>query len=261
MGIHKTALVSPEACIHPEAQVGPFVVIRGGVTLEAGVVVGQFATIGAENIQVVIGEGTHIYPGAVVGERPQDVNYSGERVSVHIGKHNKIREYVTIHAGTPKGGGETWVGDHGLFMAYVHIAHDCKIGNHVVIANLTQLAGHVEMEDHVNVGGVCALSQFVRLGKYSYVAGDSTINKDVLPFSIAEGKWAVMRAVNQIAMDRGGFSKEEIGSVRRAIRMITKGEYMTIEGALEKIEAQWGDSQGVASLVKFARNSARGLAL
>jgi UDP-N-acetylglucosamine acyltransferase len=154
MSIHPTALISEQARIHPEATVGPYVVIRGEVNLGPGCIVDQFATVGAENTIVTIGEGTRIYPGAVVGETPQDLKYSGERTSVVMGKNNMIREYVTIHAGTPTGGGETVIGDHGLFMAYVHIAHDCKIGDHVVIANSTQLAGHVEMEDHVKVGGV-----------------------------------------------------------------------------------------------------------
>ncbi len=261
MAIHPTAIVSEQAEIHPEAQVGPFVVIRGQVTLEAGVIVDQFATVGAKNTIVKIGAGTRIYPGAVVGETPQDLKYGGEATKVLIGKNNMIREYVTIHAGTPGGGGETIIGDHGLFMAYVHIAHDCKIGNHVVIANSTQLAGHVEMEDHVKVGGVCAFNQFVRLGQYSYIAGDSSVNKDVLPFAIAQGKYAVMRAANQIGMDRSGFSKEDIGAVRKALRIITKGDHTTIEEALGRVESECGHNPAVQSLLKFSKNSERGLAL
>ena len=173
MGIHETALVSERAKIHPEATIGPYVVIRGEVEIQKGAIVDQFVTLGSEHTKVFIGEGTRIFPGAVVGETPQDLKYEGEPTSVHIGKNTMIREYVTIHAGTPQGGGETIIGDHGLFMAYVHIAHDCKIGSHVVIANSTQLAGHVEMEDHVKVGGVCAFNQFVRLGQHGYIAGDS----------------------------------------------------------------------------------------
>ncbi len=261
MGIHQTAIVSPRAVIHPEAQIGPYVVIRGDVTIEKGVKVDQFATVGAENTKVFIGEGTRVYPGAVVGEAPQDLKYGGEATSVTLGRNNHVREYATIHAGTPTGGGETIIGDHGLFMAYVHIAHDCKIGNHVVIANSTQLAGHVEMEDHVKVGGVCAFNQFVRLGQYSYIAGDSSVNKDVLPFAIAQGKYAVMRAANQIGMDRSGFSKEDIGAVRRALRIITKGDHTTIEEALQRVAKECGDSESILALLKFAKNSERGLAL
>jgi len=261
MAVHATAIVSENAKIHPETTIGPYVVIRGDVTLEQGVIVDQFATIGAENTVVKIGENTRVYPGAVVGETPQDLKYSGEKTSVTIGKNNMIREYVTIHAGTPTGGGETIIGDNCLFMAYCHVAHDCTIGSHVVIANSTQLAGHVEMEDHVKVGGVCALNQFVRLGQHSYVAGYSAVNKDVLPFAIAQGNHAVMRAANQIGMDRNGYSKDDISAVRKALRIITKGDHTTIEEALNRIEKECEGSEAVQSLLKFASKSERGLAL
>ena len=260
MGVHKTAIVSEKANIHPEAEIGPFVVIRGEVEIGAGVIIDQFATIGSDHTKVTIGENSRIFPGAVVGETPQDLKYEGEPTSVTIGKSTMIREYATIHCGTPSGGGKTEIGDHCLFMAYVHIAHDCKIGNHVVIANSTQLAGHVEMEDHVKVGGVCAFNQFVRLGQHCYIAGDSSVNKDVLPFSIAQGKYAVMRAANQIGMDRSGIKKDEISQVRRALRIITKGGH-TVEEALERIENECKGSERVEQLFAFARKSERGLAL
>lgn len=261
MGIHPTAIISKQAKIHSDVEIGPYVVVRGQVTLEPGVIVDQFATVGAENTIVKVGEGTRIYPGAVVGETPQDLKYNGEATIAEIGKHNHIREYVTIHAGTPTGGGETIIGDHGLFMAYVHIAHDCKVGNHVVIANSSQLAGHVEMEDHAKIGGMCGISQFSRLGQYCYIAGDSAVNKDVLPFAIAQGTFAVMRAANQVGMERSGFSKEDVMSVRKALRIITKGDHATLEQAVERIQAECGASEAVQSLLKFAKDSERGLAL
>jgi UDP-N-acetylglucosamine acyltransferase len=261
MSIHPTAIISDNAVIDPSAQIGPYVVIRGQVEIGADVQVDQFATIGAANTQVKIGKGSRIFPGAVVGEEPQDLKYKGEPTSLIVGNNTMIREYVTMHVGTPDGGGITRVGDHCLIMAYVHIAHDCLIGNHVVIANSTQLAGHVEMEDHVKVGGVCAFNQFVRLGKYCYIAGDSSVNKDVLPFAIAQGKYAVMRAANQVGMDRSGFSKTDIEQVRRALRIITKGGH-TLEEALTRIEQECDSQLGsVKSLLDFARRSERGLAL
>lgn len=259
MAIHETAIISDAAKIHPEAVIGPYVVIRGEVELAAGVIVDQFATIGAENTIVKIGSGTHVYPGAVVGETPQDLKYSGEKSTVKIGENTMIREYVTIHAGTPAGGGITKVGSGGLFMAYTHIAHDCTVGDHVVIANSTQLAGHVEIEDHVKVGGVCAINQFVRLGRFSYIAGDSAVNKDVLPFSIAQGKYAVMRAANQIGMERNGYQKTEIENVRRALRIFTKGGH-TVDEAIERIASECS-GEAVDSVVNFAKRSERGLAL
>lgn len=261
MSIHSTAIVSDKAKIHPEAVIGPYVVIRGDVDIDQGVHVDQFATIGSDHTRVKIGKGARIFPGAVVGESPQDLKYKGEATSVIIGEQTMIREYVTIHAGTPDGGGETIIGSNGLFMAYTHIAHDCKIGDHVVIANSTQLAGHVIMEDHVKVGGICAFNQFVRLGQYCYIAGDSSVNKDVLPFAIAQGKYAVMRAANQIGMERSGFEKKDIENVRRALRIITKGSHTTVEQGLARVREECGETGAVAALLEFAKKSQRGLAI
>ncbi|MCJ8276178.1 MAG: acyl-ACP--UDP-N-acetylglucosamine O-acyltransferase [Bdellovibrionales bacterium] len=260
MSIHETAIVSENAKVAESAKIGPYVVIRGDVTIADNVVVDQFVTIGSEHTKVVIGEGTRIFAGAVVGETPQDLKYNGETTSVTIGKNNMIREYVTIHAGTPTGGGETVIGDNCLFMAYMHIAHDCKIGNHVIIANTCQLAGHVIIEDHVKVGGVCCINQFVTLGMHSYIAGDSSVNKDILPFAIAQGKYAVMRAANQIGMDRAGYEKSEVDSVRKAIRIFTKGGH-TIDEAIARIESECEMNDSVKYLIEFAKKSERGLGL
>lgn len=260
MAIHETAIISDKAKISSKATIGPYVVIRGEVTIEDDVIVDQFATIGADHTQVSIGKGTRVFPGAVIGEAPQDLKYSGETTSVSIGENNMIREYVTIHAGTPDGGGKTVIGSNGLFMAYVHIAHDCFVGDSVVIANACQLAGHVVIEDHVKVGGVCCFNQFVRLGKYSYIAGDSTVNKDVLPFAIAQGKYAVMRAANQVGMERSGYEKSEVDQVRKALRIFTKGGH-TVDAAVSRIEAECEMNESVEYLLKFAKNSDRGLAL
>lgn len=260
MSIHATAIISPKAKIHPTAQIGPFVVIRGEVELAENVIVDQFVSLGADYTRVQVGKGTRIFPGAVVGEAPQDLKYKGEPTQVIIGENNMIREYATIHAGTPDGGGITRIGNNCLLMAYVHIAHDCLLANNVIIANSTQLAGHVHMEDFVRVGGVCAFNQFVRLGKHCYIAGDSAVNKDVLPFAIAQGKYAVMRAANQIGMERSGYSKSEVENVRRALRIITKGGH-TVEAALERISKECESSPALEHLITFARQSERGLAL
>lgn len=260
MAIHQTAIVSDKAKISPDATIGPYVVIRGEVDIAEGVIIDHFTTIGAEYTKVTIGAGTRIFPGAVVGEAPQDLKYKGEKTQVTIGENNMIREYVTIHAGTPDGGGHTQIGNNGLFMAYVHIAHDCVIGDSVVIANSSQLAGHVIIEDHVKIGGVCAFNQFVRLGKYCYIAGDSAVNKDVLPFAIAQGKYAVMRAANQIGMERAGYEKEEVENVRRALRIFTKGGH-TVDEAMQRIESECGNFPSITELLKFAQKSQRGLAL
>ena len=220
----------------------------------------QFATIGSDSTETVLGENNRIHPGAVIGEVPQDLKYRGEPTKLIIGDGNVFREYVTVNAGTPDGGGITNIGNRCLFMNYVHIAHDCKIGSEVVIANSGQLAGHVELADHVKVGGVCCFNQFTRAGVHSYITGDSTVNKDVLPFSIAQGKYAVMRAANQVWMERSGYSKEDILSVRRAIRIITKGG-ATVEEALVRIADECESSEALQTLTEFIAQSKRGLAL
>lgn len=258
--IHKTAIVSDQARIGEGVTIGPYCVVTGDVVLEDNVTLNQFVSVGSETSQTVIGEGTHLFSGAVVGGPPQDLKYKGDKTKVIVGKNNVIREFVTINAGTPGGGGVTSIADHCLLMAYVHIAHDCHLGNHVVIANSCQLAGHVEIEDHVKVGGVCCFNQFVRLGQHSYVAGDSAVNKDILPYAIAQGKYAVMRAANQVGMERFGFKKEDVDAVRKALRIITKGK-LTFEQALERVREECGSSDAVQNILNFAIKSERGIAL
>ena len=258
--IHPTAIVSEQAQIGKNVKVGPYCVIAGDVVLEDNVTLNPFVTVGSETSQTFIGEGSHLFSGAVVGGPPQDLKYNGEKTKVLVGKNNVIREFVTINAGTPGGGGVTSIADHCLLMAYVHIAHDCYLGNHVVIANSCQLAGHVEIEDHVKVGGACCFNQFVRLGRHSYVAGDSSVNKDILPYASAQGKYAVMRAANQIGMERFGYKKEDIDAVRKALRIITKGK-LTVEQAFERIREECGSSEAVQNILNFAAKSERGMAL
>ena len=155
----------------------------------------------------------------------------------------------------------TTIGDNCLLMNYVHVAHDCTVGNHVVLANSAQLAGHVEMGNHVKVGGVCCFNQFIRVGDYAYIAGDSTVNKDILPFAIAQGKYAVMRAANQIGMERSGFDKDAIDQVRKALRIITKGK-STVEAAMERILHEVEEpTPALQQLIAFTQSSERGLAL
>ena len=260
MGIHPTAIISKKAKIHETASLGPYVIVRGKVDIGPRAVIDQFVTLGGGDYsQVQVGEACHIFAGAVIGEEPQSINYKGELSSIVIGKNTKIREYATIHGGTQ--GGTTHIGNHCMLMAYTHVAHDCQIGDNVVMANLVQLAGHVQVEDWVQLGGGSVINQFVRLGKHSYLAGHSTVVKDILPFTITRGNPAVMRAVNQIGMDRRGYSKEEIASIRKALRIIIKSEN-TLEQSLIKIQEECEKNKVTKSLLEFAkRPSERGLAL
>ena len=259
MAIHPTSVISPEAKIHDMADIGPFCVVSGHTSIGRGTVLESGVSVGNRFCETEIGEENKIFPGAAVGGPPQDLSYTGQKTKLILGNRNTIRECVTINTGTPKGGGITRIGDDNLLMAYTHIAHDCIIENHVVIANSCQLAGHVEIEDHVKVGGVCCFNQFVRLGTHSYIAGDSAVNKDIMPYGIAQGKYAVVRATNKIGMERAGISKDAVEGVHKAIRILTKGTD-TIENSLLRILRECVDSEELQHLIKFVKSSERGVA-
>lgn len=263
MKIHPTSIISKEAEIGSDVEIGPFCVIKGRVRIGDGCVLESHVSIGNEWGIVEIGKRNRFSAGAAVGGPPQDLSYRGEPTRLVIGDDNLIREFTTLNCGTEKGGGVTRIGSHCMIMAYAHIAHDCQIGDHVVIANSNQLAGHVVMEDHVKTGGMCGFNQFVRIGKHSFIAGDSAVNKDVAPFTIAQGKYAVMRACNTIGLDRAGYPKEEVENVNRAVRILTKGGG-TIEEALARIQNECKSGPMIEYFVNFIRASvagSRGLAL
>lgn len=257
--IHPSAEIGPNVKLGKNVEVGPFVVIKGDTTIGDNCKFESHVSIGSDFGIVKIGSHNHIFQGAVVGSAPQDLKYNNEPTQLIVGDHNTIREFATINIGTTKTDGITKVGNNNLLMAYVHIAHDCILDDYVVIANSTQLAGHVEIDDHVTVGGCCAISQFCRLGRFSYIGGDSTINKDILPFSIAEGKWAVMRATNKVGLERNGFSKSEVQGIHNSIRTIIKGS-RTIEESLQKIESEIEQTDHIKLMMNFIRNSKKGLA-
>ncbi|HVK60984.1 MAG TPA: acyl-ACP--UDP-N-acetylglucosamine O-acyltransferase [Bdellovibrionales bacterium] len=260
MSIHPSSVISKDAEIGQNVSIGPFCVIQGKVKIGDGTKLVSHVMLGHEHGVVELGKDNVLHAGAAVGGPPQDLSYKGEPTKLIIGDRNSIREFATLNCGTPKGGGVTRVGSDCLIMSYSHIAHDCTLGNHVVIANVGQLAGHVTLEDHVKVGGICAFNQFVRVGKYAFIAGDSAVNKDILPFTISQGKYAVMRATNSIGLDRAGFAKEDIESVNRAIRIITKGGG-TIEQSLARIETECAMTESVRYLIEFMKSSSRGIAI
>lgn len=259
MQIHPTAIISDRAELADNVKVGPFSIISGKVKIGSGTTIASHVVLGHEHGELEIGSNNQIFPGAMIGGPPQDLSYKNEPTLLSIGNNNIIREFVTINNGTVKGGGATTIGHNNLLMAYVHIAHDCHIGNHVVIANTSNFAGHVIVEDQVRIGGVCSFSQFVTIGKYSYIAGESAINKDILPFSMAQGSYAVSRATNKIGLDRAGFGKEEIENIHRALRFLIMGQ-RTVAEALQLIEQECLPSENINHLVHFVKNSARGIA-
>ena len=259
MSIHPTALVDSQVKIHPSVSVGPFAVIKGQVTIGENTVIDSHVSIGSETGIVEIGSGNRFHQNSVIGGTPQDLKYKGEDTKLIVGDNNVIREYVTMNIGTVTGLGETRIGNNNLIMAYVHVAHDCVFGNHIVVANLAQCAGHVEIQDHVIVGGRVSITQFARLGKFSYVGANSAINKDIAPFAMAEGHWAVMRATNKVGLERNGYDKNSVQNIHKALRALIKGEG-TLPEIIKRIKEECEPSEALQELLFFIESSKKGLA-
>lgn len=259
MKIHSTAIIDKHVELADDVEVGPFTIITGHVKIDKGTVIGSHVSIGNPYGRVFIGQKNQILPGAMVGGPPQDVSYKNEPTELHIGDGNLIREFTTLNCGTVKGGGKTKIGNNCMLMAYVHVAHDCVLNNNVIIANSTQLAGHVEIDDFVRVGGMVGLVQFVKIGKYAYIGGGAHINKDIIPYSIAEGNWAKVRAMNKVGLQRAGFKKEDIDDIYKAIKFLIMGD-RTVDEALKLIESECGSSESIKYLVNFIKSSENGVA-
>ena len=258
--IHPTAIVSPEAEVGEDVEIGPYSIINGQVKIGNGTKIESHVCIGVGMGEITIGEENHFYPGCVIGSAPQDLSYKGDDTALVIGDKNLIREYVTINLGTKRGRGVTQVGHHNFLMAYVHIAHDCQLGDFINMANSTDCAGHVDIGDHITIGGRCGIAQHVRLGQLCYIGGGSLVNKDVLPFSIAEGQYALMRATNKIGLERAQIPKDEINLIHKALRYIIKSHKTTKE-ALQEIREDFAPSEYLNQIVNFVQNSKNGLAL
>lgn len=237
----------------------PYAVITGKVKIGKKTKIESFVRIGAEQGEITIGEENLILSGACLGGIPQDLSYKGENTRLTIGDRNTIREFVTMNLGTLKESGETRIGNENLIMAYVHVAHDCVIGNNTVLANSLQLAGHVRIDDYARVGGLVGITQFTRIGQYAYIAADSVINKDIPPYTIAQGRWAKVRAANKVGLERAGFAKEEIEKINRAVRYLIMGE-RTIEEAIQKMQDDCLPSPSVEHFIDFIRKSEQGVA-
>ena len=256
MSIHSTAIIDPDARVHPTCKVGPYCVIGAGVELGKGChLVSHVAIEGPTKI----GADNGFFPFASIGMAPQDLTYAGEPTRLEIGDHNEIREYVTINRGTVKGGGVTRIGDHNLIMAYTHIAHDCKIGSHIIMANAATLGGHVTVEDWANVGALCPVHHFVRIGTHSIIGGGSTITQDVLPFSKTSAERGTHAyGLNSIGLERRGFTKERIKKLHHAYRVLLASKLNTSQ-ALEKLRAEKDRGEDVDRLIRFIEQSQRGV--
>ena len=258
--IHPTSVISPDAEIGPDVEIGPYCLIQGKIKIGRGTYIEGHATVGCRSSNIIIGENNHIAPGAVIGGPPQDISYKGEPTQLIIGSNNVFREFSTVNIATSKGDGKTEIGNNGYFMAYTHIGHDCKIGDNVIMANDTHLGGHCIIEENVVIGGICAFNQFTKVGKGAFIGGSSVVNKDILPFSKAQGNYALCRATNKIGLLRKGFSKEEAQNVHKALRILIMGKDGTDE-LIARIRSECITSENIDYLIHFVKSSKRGIAI
>jgi UDP-N-acetylglucosamine acyltransferase len=256
MPVHPTAIIDPAASVDSTADIGPFCIIGPEVEigartrLMANLYIEGPTTIGADNI---------FFPYSSVGVASQDLKYKGERAFTRIGSRNKIREFVTIHRGTAGGGLETTIGDDCLLMTYAHIAHDCRIGNHVILGNSVGLAGHVTVEDWADVSPFSGVHQFCRIGRHSFIGPYSIIKQDVMPFSLTSNQPEVqVFGANAIGLARRGFDKSVIESLQTAIRLLTRAGLNTSQ-AVERIRADVPRSAETDELLDFIARSERGV--
>jgi len=253
--IHPTAIIHENAKIGENCHVGPFCTIGAEVTLGKGVRLDSHVVIDGKTS---VGDETHVYPFVSLGLAPQDLKYAGEPTATEIGRANQIREFVTVHRGTAGGGGLTKIGDENLFMAQAHVAHDCRIGNHVIMANAATLAGHVEIADRANVGAYSGVHQFCRIGYEAFVGGYSVVVKDAMPFAIIQGNHAKCYGLNKLGMKRRGYSKEVVEKVNHAFHLLLSSKMNTTQ-ALEKIREEITGCKEVDLLLRFIETSKRGV--
>ena len=253
--IHPTAIVSPKANIEKGVQIGAYSIIGENVTIGKETVIGPHVVI---DPHVTIGPQCKIFQYAAIGATPQSLKFSGEETSVSIGEKCVIREFVTIHRGTQTGGGLTKIGPECFIMASAHIAHDCLIGNNVVMANCATLAGHITIGNFANIGGLVAIHQFVRIGNHAFVGGKSAVVKDIPPFMIAAGDRAKLHGLNMVGLKRMGFSQETLLSLKKAYRIIFRFG-LTLNEALARVSAQIPSSPELVELLDFIKTSQRGI--
>ncbi|MCU0772063.1 MAG: acyl-ACP--UDP-N-acetylglucosamine O-acyltransferase [Verrucomicrobia bacterium] len=252
--IHPTAVIHPQAKLGEGCEIGPYCVIGGQVELgprcrlHSHVVIDGHTRLGADN---------ELFPFASIGFKTQDLKWKGGVTRTEIGDHNTFREHVTVHSATSDGDA-TVIGSHNNLLAYAHVAHDCRLGSHIVMSNVGTLAGHVVVEDHAIVGGLAAVHQFCRIGRMSIIGGCSKVVQDVPPFMMADGNPASTRTVNKVGMERNGISDEAQAAIRQAFKILFR-EGLTITNALAQIEKDVADLPELRHLVQFVRASERGI--
>jgi UDP-N-acetylglucosamine acyltransferase len=256
LSIDPRAAVSPAAQLASDVEVGPFAVIGPDVLIGAGCRIGPHAVI---NGPTVIGEGNQIFQFASIGDAPQDMKYRGEPTRLVIGARNVFREYVTVNRGTVTGAGETRIGNDNLILAYSHVAHDCVLGDHIIMSNAVNLAGHVEVGDWAIFSGYAGAHQFCRIGAHAFIGNNTAVLQDIPPYVLAAGQPAQPRAVNVEGLRRRGFTEEQMRAIRNAFRVLYRSE-LKLEDALVQIEQMAHEQPVLEILAQFLRQSRRGLA-
>lgn len=250
VSIAKTARIGAGARIGPFAVVGEEVELGAECVLDPHAVILGPAKIGARN---------HFGSFCAIGGEPQDLTFGGERVSLEIGDANQFREFVTVSRGTKKGGGVTRIGSENMFMAYAHIAHDCRVGDRTIFVNGATLAGHVIVEDHATIGAFCTVHQFCRVGRYAYVGALTAVTQDAPPFSkVVQARDVRSYGVNAIGLERHGFAPERIKTIQRAYRLLLRSRLNTTQ-AIERMRATLNGSEDVSELIRFIESAERGL--
>lgn len=254
--IHATAIVEPSVELGDDVEIGAFAYVAGKAVIGAHTVVHHHATVEGNT---VVGTACEIFPYASIGAKTQDLKYRGGNPGLRIGDRNVFREYVSVHAATSDGL-NTIIGNDNTILAYVHIAHDCRLGNHIVASNSVQIGGHVIIEDHVTLGGNSGVHQFCRIGAYAMISAYAKVVQDVAPFFIADGQPAVIRSLNKVGLERKGFSAEQLDRVKQIYRILFR-EGLNRTQALEKLgQPTYSQSAEVQRVLEFAAHSERGLA-
>jgi UDP-N-acetylglucosamine acyltransferase len=252
--IHPQAIIDPSARIADDVSIGPFCVIGADVEIDSGTSVASHVVI---NGPTKIGKDNEIFQFASIGEKPQDLKFDDEPTELIVGDRNRIREYVTLHRGTPSGGNVTKIGNDNLLMANVHVAHDCIVGNNVILANATALAGHVVVDDHVILGGYTTVHQFTRIGAHAFTGFSTAIDRDVLPFFTVAGNRARAVGINKEGLKRRGFSPESIRALQEAFKLLIKST-CSHKVALEKVAEIASKDENVRKMLDFLDASERG---
>ncbi len=256
MKAHPTAIIHPKAEIGAGVTIGPYSIIGEGVQIGEDCEIMSHVVI--EGI-TQIGKANRIFPYASLGLPPQDVKYAGEPTRLVVGDQNILREFITLHRGTAEGGAVTSIGSHNLLMAYVHVAHDCTLGDHIIMANGASLAGHVEIQDYAILGAFCGIHQFCRIGTHAYLGSYSVVNQDILPYAKTSAPRPLgVFGANRLGLERQGLGKDDIDDLQTAFRLLSRSKLNTAQ-ALEAIEARGLKSPHVKVLVDFIRTSERGV--